>query len=132
VRDKVKDLREGFSMHLQKLSRDVEDGLKSGESLDEIESWTKSVIETELIPDYREFRRQLVAERSGFWNKVLDAAAKVFQIEAVPWSPKVYGELLKAIGVTILTTTAEGEERLSNRSQAYHFMRLVEDSELLH
>lgn len=131
VREKVKDLREGFSMHLQKLSKGVEASLKGGESPDEIESWAKSIIETELIPDYREFRRQLAAERSGFWNKVLDATAKIFQIEAAPWSPKFYGELLKAIGVTVLTASAERKESLSNRAQAYHFMRLVEDSELL-
>ena len=63
---------------------------------------------------------------------MLDSTAKVFQIEAAPWTPKFYGEFLKAIGVAILTTTAERKEKLSNRSQAYHFMRLVENSELLH
>lgn len=132
VRRKVKDLREGFSMHLQELSKGIEDRLKGGESLDEIEPWARSIIETQVIPDYRQFRRQLAAERSGFWNKVLDSTAKVFQIEAAPWTPKFYGEFLKAIGVAILTTTAERKEKLSNRSQAYHFMRLVENSELLH
>lgn len=131
VREKVKDLREGFSMHLQKLSKGVEDALKGDESLNEIDRWAKSVVETELIPDYREFRRQLAAQRSGFWSKVLDATAKVFQIEAAPWTPKFYGEFLKAIGVTILTATAERKDSLSNKSQAYHFMRLVEESDLM-
>jgi hypothetical protein len=48
-----------------------------------------------------------------------------------PWTPKFYGEFLKAIGVTILTVTAERKDNLSNKSQAYHFMRLVEEAELL-
>jgi hypothetical protein len=130
VRHKVKDLREGFSMHLQKLSKGIDDRLKGGESFEELESWAKSIIEVELIPDYREFRRQLTAERTSMGNKVLDAAAKIFQIEAAPWTLKFYAELLKAIGVTILTASAERKEMLSNRSQAYYFMRLVEESEL--
>ncbi len=131
VRERVKDLREGFSMHLQKLSKGVEGAVKSGEPIVEIEYWAKSVIETELIPDYREFRRQLASQRSGFWNKVLDAGSKIFQIQAAPWTPKFYYEFLKAMGVTLLTASAEHKESLSNRSQAYHFMMRVEDSDLL-
>lgn len=128
VREKVKDTREGFAMHLQKLSKGVSDRLKGGESPGEITNWARDVLETELIPDYREFRRQLAAERSGFWGKVLDAAAKGFAVDAAPWTPKFYGEMLKAFGLTALTYQAERKERLSNRSQAFQFMRSVETS----
>lgn len=127
VRNKVKDTREGFAMHLQKLSKGIEDRLKQDTSLAEVHAWAKSVIETELIPDYREFRRQLAAERSGFWRKVLDVSAKVFEINAAPWTPKFYGELLKALGLTTLTYTSERKERLSNKFLAMQFMRVIED-----
>src|SRR5262249_32177710 len=63
VRERVKDTREGFSLHLQKLSKGVEQRLRGGESDAEIEQFAKSVVETDLIPDYGEFRRQLGAER---------------------------------------------------------------------
>jgi hypothetical protein len=126
VRNKVRDTREGFSLHLQKLSKGVDDKLKGGESTSEIESWAKRAIETELIPDYREFKRQIEAEKAGFWKKVLDVAGKAFAIDAAPWTPKFYGELLKALGITVLTYSAEQKERLSNKSQAFQFMSFVE------
>lgn len=128
VRNKVKDTREGFSFHLQKLSKGVEDRLKGGESASEVNAWAKRVIETELIPDYREFRRQLKAEKAGFWKNVLDVTSRAFAIDAAPWTPKFYGELLKALGITALTYNAEQKERLSNRSQAFQFMSVVEDA----
>ncbi len=129
VRHKVKDTREGFSMHLQKLSKGLEEKIKGEEASSDIEAWAKSLIETELIPDYREFRRQLAAEKSGFWNKVLDASAKIFEIDAAPWTPKFYGQLLKALGLTALTFSSERKEGLTNKSQAFQFMSLVEDAE---
>jgi hypothetical protein len=49
VRAKVQDTREGFGMHLQKLSKGVSDRLKGGESPDEIMFWASNVIETELM-----------------------------------------------------------------------------------
>ena len=126
VRAKVKDTREGFSLHLQKLSKDVEARLKGDDSLDGILEFSRSVIETQLIPDYREFVRQLSAERAGFWSKVLDAGSKALQIDAAPWTPKFYGELMKALGLTALVAQSEKKQRLTNVSQAYQFMYQVQ------
>ncbi|MGZ8842425.1 MAG: hypothetical protein ACXW18_02105 [Pyrinomonadaceae bacterium] len=128
VRHKVKDTREGFSMHLQKLSKGIEERSKGNESSSEIEKWAKSVSETELIPDYREFRRQLSSKRSTRWANILDKARKVFEIDASPVTPKFYGELLTALGLAALTSSAASEDKLSNQSQAFQFMRVVEDS----
>jgi len=126
VRRKVKDTREGFNMHLQKLSDGFEKGLKEGESLEELERFAQSLIETKLIPDYREYVRQLSAEKAGFWKAVLEKADKVLQIDASPLTPKFYGDLLKALGVTIATASAESRSMLTNASQAYQFMYRVE------
>lgn len=126
VRGAVAATREGFSMHLQSLSSGVEERIKGGESLQDISSYAKSVVETKLIPDYVEFKRQLVAKRAGFWKKVLDKAGKIFEIDAAPWTPKFYGELLKALGFTLLTGIEEQTERLSNPNQAFQFMRTIE------
>lgn len=124
VRRKVKDLREGFAMHLQKLSRGVEDRLKGEDKSSEIERWAKSIVDTEMYPLYREFRRQLLAEKTGFWGKVLGRA---FMIDSAPLTPKFYVQLLKELGLTALAAVSERKETLSNENQAYLFMKHVED-----
>jgi hypothetical protein len=128
VRRKVKDTREGFSMHLQKLSEGIESKLKGGESLDEIRLLAQSVIETKLIPDYLEFVRQIHAEKAGFWGKILAPIPEILQIDAAPWTPKFYGSLLKSLGLTFLASEAEQKQRLTNASQAYQFMHSAEKS----
>jgi hypothetical protein len=127
VREKVKDTREGFSMHLQRLSKQVEQALGDKQGPADVARAAQCVVETELIPDYREFRRQLAAERTGWWAHVLDGATKVLEVNAAPWTPKFYGALLEALGVSALTAAAESKERLSNRSQAFYFMKGLED-----
>lgn len=125
VRNKVKDTREGFSLHLQKLSKGIEERLKGGESLQEMEKYTKAVIETELIPDYREFRRQLEAERIGIGKRILDSVGCVFEIDVAPWTPKFWGELVKAFGIAF-PSSEQRKAKLTNESQAFQFMRIVE------
>jgi hypothetical protein len=128
LRQKIADTREGFIMHLWKLSKGLEERAKEGTSIQEISSFAKSLIETELIPDYKEFHRQLAATKAGRWEKVLDAAGKVVEIDAAPWTPKFYGLLLKALGLSIITTAAEQKEQFSNQYQAFKFMSDVEGS----
>ena len=128
VRSKVSDTREGFAMHLQSLSREVETRLDGGEPVAEIVRYARSVVETTLIPDYREFRRQILAERSGFWLKVLDASRKAFEIEVAPWTPSFYAQVLNVLGVTFLTTSNARRDSLSNHRQAFQFMASVEQS----
>ena len=124
VREKVKDLREGFSMHLQALSKGVEDRLNGNEKSSEIERWAKSIVETDLIPYYRQFRRQLTSKRSGFWSSVL---GKAFAIDATPSTPKFYVQLFKALGLTALSVGSERKEMQSNENQAFLFMKHIED-----
>jgi hypothetical protein len=130
VRRKVADTREGFAFHLQKLSKGIDGRLKGGEDLSQIARWARDIVETELIPDYREFRRQIRAEQAGFWKKVLDPAGKILEINAAPWTPKFYGDLLKSLGFSALTYSAERKESLSNKSQAFQFMQAVEESKV--
>lgn len=84
------------------------------------------MIETKLIPDYREYVRQLRAEKAGFWGKVLDPVTKILQIDAAPWTPKFYGEFIRSLGFGALAAASEKKSRLSNASQAYQFMHNVE------
>ncbi len=127
VRCAVASTREGFSMHLQTLSAAVESRIQDGDSLEAVASYANSIVETQLIPDYVEFKRQLAAKRAGFWKKVLERTGKVFEIDAAPWTPKFYGELFKAVGFTILTGVEGQKENFSNRGQAHQFMRTIED-----
>lgn len=62
------------------------------------------------------------------WEKFLDAAGKVVEIDAAPWTPKFWGLLLKAIGLSLVTAAGEQQEMLSNKYQAFKFMSEVEGS----
>lgn len=130
VRSAVEETREGFSMHLQSLSAEVEARINGGESLTEISTYADSVVEARLIPDFIQFKRQLLAERDGFWKNVLDKAGKILEIDATPCTPKFYGELLKVIGFTLLTSVEEQKEKLSNKNLAFQFMRTIEKTDI--
>jgi hypothetical protein len=126
LREKIADTREGFTMHLWKLSKGLEDRAKEGISVKEIAAFAKSLIETELLPDYVQFRRQLAPTSARRWSDVLDAAGKIVEIDAAPWTPKFWGLLLKSLGMMAITTASEQNERLSNQYQAFKFMSELE------
>jgi hypothetical protein len=127
VRERVKDTREGFSLHLQRLSQGVEQRLKGGESISEIEQFARGVVDTELIPDYGQFRRQLGSERLGRFKTVLGTVKEVLSIDANPWTPKFWGQVLAAVGVS-LDLADKRKEQLSNKNQAFQFIKSVESS----
>jgi len=126
LREKVKGTREGFTMHLWKLSKGLEERANGGADLKDVAGFAKDLIETELIPDYREFRRQFLGAKK--WSHILDAAGKIVEIDAAPWTPKFWGLLLKGLGLTCITTAAEKEETLSNRYQAFKFMSEIQSA----
>lgn len=130
LRSKVKDTREGFTMHLWKLSKGLEERASGGGSLADAARFAEDVIRTELMPDYREFKRQLEAMQTAKWGKFLDAAGKIAEIDAAPWTPKFWALVLKAVGVAALRSQTEQIEALSNKYQAYKFMSYVEGSPL--
>lgn len=127
LRRRVKDTREGFTMHLQKLSKSLDGMVQNGSAIDDIRAHAKSIVETDLIPDYREFHRQLASERTGKWKKSLDTAGKIMAINAAPWTPKFWGELLNALGMSVLQTAADKKDTQTNRYQAYEFMKEIEE-----
>ena len=126
LREKVADTREGFTMHLWKLSKGLEEHAKEDTPVKEIAKYAKNLIETDLIPDYREFQRQLTAIKAGKLEKVLDVAGKIVEIDAAPWTPKFWGLLLKAVGLSIVTAASEQEQLLLNKYQAFTFMSEIE------
>jgi hypothetical protein len=128
LRAKIADTREGFTMHLWKLSKGLEEHAKEDVPVTEMARFANDLIETELIPDFREFRRQLDAMKAGNWNKVLDAAGKIVEIDAAPWTPKFWGLLLKALGITLITSAAGQQESLSNKYQAFKLMSDLESA----
>jgi hypothetical protein len=126
VRDKVQDTREGFSLHLQRLSKDIEEQLSEDASAVEVSKYAQSVVETELVPDYREFERQLSAENAGFWANVLNKTKAVCEIDVPPWTPKFYAELVSRLGLAALETIEDKKTKLTNKRQAFNFMRAFE------
>jgi hypothetical protein len=127
VRNKVKDTREGFSMHMLRLSKGLEEHARQGAPVEAIANYARSLIETEIIPYYREFRRQIDSERAGWWKNVLNGLSSIAEVEAPVWSPKVLALILKALGMTFLETASEQKARLSNRYQAFQFMSEIEN-----
>jgi hypothetical protein len=127
LRRKVKDTREGFAMHLQKLSKGLDGMVKAGEKFEDLSGYAQNIVETELIPDYREFRRQLEAEQAGKIKRVLDVTGKIMEIDAALWTPRFWGLLLKALGLSAIETAANEKEPHTNRYQAYELMKEVED-----
>jgi hypothetical protein len=130
IRDKVKDTREGFAMHLQSLSADVQSALSSGASLPEIAEAARDVVETKLVPDYSAFRRQLSAKEGKFWGRVLDPLGKILAIDAAPWTPKFWGGFLSALGSAFGIGAEVDADSFSNEQQAFQFLRTLEATEL--
>lgn len=128
LREKVAGTREGFTMHLLKLSKGLEERAKENTSIKEIARFADDLIKTELIPDFVEFRRQLKAMEAGRWSKVLDAAGRVAEVDAAPWTPRFWALLLRALGITVVTSGAELKETLSNQYQAFKFMSELESA----
>ena len=130
VRRKVADLREGFSMHLQMLTADIDAQLKGGESAEEIGRYAQNVIETKFEPQYVEFERQLGSIKLRSAGKILDVVGRVFEVDASVLSPKFYLEVLKLGKLLVVGGAEELKDSLSNERQAYHFMRLVAGTEV--
>lgn len=126
IREKIADTREGFSMHLQKLSAAVDERLAGGEDFTDVSRFAGEVVETQLIADYVEFRRQLKTMKIGKLRSVLDVVGRILEIDAAPWTPKFYGELLKAIGFTALDTVDARSKALTNQQQAFQLMHKTE------
>jgi hypothetical protein len=124
LRERVADTREGFTMRLQELSADVEERAREVRSLKEWEECAKSVVDTKLVTAYHEFRRQIRARAIRKTDKVLDAAGSLFEIDATITSPKFWGGILKALG--LLDSVAKADEELTNKYQAFKFMREIE------
>lgn len=129
MREVVADHREGFSMHLQSLSAGVEDRVKGGETLEQISKYAQSIIDTQLIPDYREFSRILEAAEKRRKGKILDIGGKFMEIDAPIGSLKFFGQLLQAFGGGIITDAEEYAAQLTNRNQAFYFMRAIEKNQ---
>jgi hypothetical protein len=127
IRRQVSDTREGFGMHLQKLSSSIDAALKGGESYHELERLAQNLVETQLIPDYVEFRRQLAAERTSIGGRILDMGGRVLEIDAPPWTPKFYGQMLKAFGFVGEAASEKRKDSLSNRLQAFQYIRRVDE-----
>jgi len=126
ARSLVSDTREGFAMHLQKLTRLFDEKVDRDAEVNEVINYAKDIAETELIPDYHEFRRQLMSKKAGWWGDVLSKTSEVMQIDAAPWTPAFYLQLFKALGFTALEGVSKESETLSNEYQTYQFMTSLE------
>ncbi len=119
--------REGFMAHVQGLSAGLDALAKSGAKREDMAAMAADVVETKLIPDYVEFKRQLNSIRVGKLKKILDPASKILEINSSPWSPKFWYDLTKALwGIGTGATEVRQADR-SNRTLAFNYIRTVEE-----
>jgi len=119
--------REGFSAHLQSLSGALDSMLKSGEKYSDLSYYAKDVVETKLIPDYIEFKRQLIHLKIGKSRKILATIDSLFQISSSPYTPKFWYDFLKVIGGSFSAVSEIRKDDLSNKSQAFNFISSLEE-----
>lgn len=126
VRELLKDTKEGFTYFIFEMADDVEGRIRSGD-LTEVEAAKRSV-ERKLLPQYAEMRRQLEAKHTGFWANVLATGASILQIDATPWTPKFYGQVLEAFFGPIGKTAEAEEQARSNANQAFQYVTKLAES----
>ena len=125
VREKVKDTREGFTMHLRELSYGLLDRLRDSAELADIKYFADNLINNKLIPTFKEFERQVKAEAATRRGIILDAANDVITIE-VPTLPVRYDPLgFLSFGGMAPSSGSERMGELSNQRQAFRFMQSV-------
>jgi hypothetical protein len=124
IRGYLKDTKEGFTYYINQMTDDVEQRMKSG-NFSEMEASQKT-IERKILPLYEEFRRQLAAKKTGYWANVLSASAEFLKVDAAPWTPKFYGEVLKWLGVALNLTAKDEEALLTNQNQAFQYLATLE------
>ncbi len=130
LRQKVADVREGFSMHLQKLTGGIDARVKGGEPYEDIKRYAQAVFETELEPDYVEFKKLLGAEKVSAGGPVLNLTGRAFKFCVGPWDEENFSELLKAAGVGADLIAKQSKELLTNKSQAFQFMHRIEEADV--
>ena len=122
VRDKVADTREGFAMHLQQLSREVEHRVSVGDAIETIRTHARNVIETDLIPDFAEFQRQLSAERAGFFARLLDIATKSIKLLVPSTRLDFAGSGFTTLSAIMTLTADERKSHNTNACHAFQFL----------
>jgi hypothetical protein len=129
LREQVRDTREGFALHLQQLSAEVQKGLDANAPLKDIARAASDIVYAKLIPDYGEFRRQIMAREAKFFGSLLDPLGKILAIDAAPWTPKFWGGFLSALGSAFGLGITEDIENLTNKRQAFQFMRAIDKAQ---
>jgi hypothetical protein len=122
IRRKVSDTREGFSMYLQELTAQVDEAIKSGESVEDVTRFSETVVEARLIPSYREFMRQI--EDISIAGDPITRG--VIEVSAALPDERVTNGVLKALGMSSVSAVVNRAAKLTNRGQAFQFMQEIE------
>lgn len=126
IRNKTADFRTSFGYHLQAIAADLVDDIMNEMPLANLERKAQMLVATKIMPDVNELKNQLHSERANFGRSVLDSFGKMLSIEASPFTPKFYGELLEALipGAQLISRP----ERRTNRYHMFQVVRVFESS----
>ncbi len=127
LREDLKDFKLGFRDYLSQLTDDLETRIREGNT--DIKEASQNIVERKIIPLYHETVRMIKSKEKSMGAKLLEAGGKFFEIDAAPWTPKFYGDVIK-IAIGLFNTRVEMEEKLSsNAGHAYQFLAKI-DKEL--
>jgi hypothetical protein len=122
LREKLSDFRAGFSYHLQSLCGEIFEAIRSGANMGEVTAHASALVEIKILPDLHEYQSQLSARRTRSGERILDTVGRVLRIEASPWTPRFFGDVLEAVAPGLLEANVEREARASNKGQALQFL----------
>lgn len=128
LREVVAETREGFTMHMQRLAKGIEEQIDANTDIADIRRWADTIVATELIPDYWEFKNQLTSEEINIGSKLLDAGGRILTIDSGPTTPAFWGGIVKALGASLGDASRLATEMTTTERQTYEFMALVEDT----
>jgi hypothetical protein len=122
LREQTKENRAGFSLYVTSLISDFALQFASGADLSDLSHKIDFIVTTKIAPELNEFEKKLASTRTVRGTKLLDAASRILQIEAAPWTPKFIGSVIQAVFPNILPSEEERRERNTNKYQAMQFM----------
>jgi len=109
------------------LSSGLDTLLKSGAKRKELTETATEIVETKLIPDYLEFKRQLTTARVGKAKRVLDPLSKVLEINSSPWAPKFWYDLVRALYLGSSGAVENRKDDLTNKALAFNYIKKIEE-----
>ncbi len=125
LREHLRDARDAFRAYVSEQLDGIEERIRQGAPLPQA---VRQAVDRKMLPKFQEFERQLVAKRVGKWVNIIRPVGEFLRIDASPWTPKFYGDILTVFFDTAERLAKAEEEARTNAGQAFQLLvRLKSD-----